>query len=269
MQPDLLVGTTRLLHECKGAPLAILIALLAWRKPAPQTMVQRMTGYNAETVRIGLETLESLGYAQRAGELGWLLSAEARQLPLFGTEALEPAAENPRLAAGDDGNDPAAGDAQGEKHTPFYEGEGGAENPRLGSSSGGCLIVKSINALKPPPPPPTTATAENPRLAAGDDELVELLVARTACPRRRAREAIGAALDAGYFRPFLELQILLWSAFSRERPTIRSPGHFVAAKVQDGEEAPAWVKFESNEDYFRAEDLRRQWAAESAAKRDG
>ena len=187
MQPDLLVGTTRLLHECKGAPLAILIALLAWRKPAPQTMVQRMTGYNAETVRIGLETLESLGYAQRAGELGWLLSAEARQLPLFGTEALEPAAENPRLAAGDDGNDPAAGDAQGEKHTPFYEGEGGAENPRLGSSSGGCLIVKSINALKPPPPPPTTATAENPRLAAGDDELVELLVARTACPRRRAR----------------------------------------------------------------------------------
>ncbi len=88
------IHTSRLLHDCKGAPLAILIALVASRQPVKQVAIEAMTGYNTETVRVGLGTLEAMGYARRAaiqgGPLCWLPVPEAGLLPLFAGPAEDP-----------------------------------------------------------------------------------------------------------------------------------------------------------------------------------
>jgi len=309
MQPDILVDTTRLLHECKGAPLA----LLACGGPAAQGALQRMTGYNAETMRLALGTLEALGYAAPAGKLGWVPTGEARRHPLFrdlrpGPALAPPAAlsagnlraagappppggpvdnqalpvdnpggagaegvDNLAGAIGSPGDNLAGPAAQAVDNPVAREPTGlcpapGADFPRppCSESSGsrdpdlsidtGPLLPPlmpgargfSAPGREPGPPVPQAPPCASRGPADGpespDDELVDILVTRTACPRPRARQAVAAALGEGYFRPWIELQILRWTQYVRERgANIRSPGHFVSSKLAAGEEAPPWI----------------------------
>ncbi len=343
MQPDILVDTTRLLHECKGAPLSVLIALVACGGPAGQQALGRMTGYNAETMRLALGTLEALGYVAPAGKLGWAPTDEARGHPLFreGRPGAARAGPMPASAGGTPWAaaasrrpaDPSAGGAVDNPASPVENpGIAGGESvdnqapagasavdnlahraiprvdnsPAPGSASqapdadfprpscGGSGITRDPDTLidigpLPPPygpgargfsapgSPPAASTPQGPACAsrgpddgqAGpDDELVDILVTRTACPRPRARQAVAAALAEGYFRPWIELQVLRWTQYVGERgANIRSPGHFVSSKLAAGEEAPPWIDLHG-EDAEREALLEARWdrlAAEGEA----
>jgi hypothetical protein len=197
-------------------------------------------------------------------------STEKPDSPEDGT--VDGSAENPRsqadtetdqIGSAENPHSPLAEPKTGSAENPHSQGQNGektggsAENPRSpalrGSGGGSSFNIKLNRSVKPPPPqtPPNQNCADNSRPSAALDaeatRLVEALCTKTACPRHRAEQAIEAAL--GIFLPVaVEAETIRWMAYVRQSgANIRSPGHFVAAKLAAGDEAPDWVELTNAE----------------------
>jgi hypothetical protein len=79
----------RLIHELKGAPLAILITLSLVRQPVTKEWLERTTGYTDKPVSQALAYLTENGLALGT-QTGWQLTESARELPLFHTPQAVP-----------------------------------------------------------------------------------------------------------------------------------------------------------------------------------
>jgi hypothetical protein len=79
----------RLIHELKGAPLAVLITLSLVRQPVTKEWLERTTGYTDKPVSQALAYLTENGLALGT-HAGWQLTESARGLPLFQTPQAEP-----------------------------------------------------------------------------------------------------------------------------------------------------------------------------------
>lgn len=70
-----------LVRALKGAPLSVLFALFLLKQPVTQEFLERTTGYTDKPVSQALAYLQENGLIQKVAR-GWLLTGEARQLPL-------------------------------------------------------------------------------------------------------------------------------------------------------------------------------------------
>ena len=66
------------LYRCKGAPLAIVCAMIGLERPTGLSELVVYTGYTDATVRSGLGRLAAMGLAQRtARDQRWILTPDA------------------------------------------------------------------------------------------------------------------------------------------------------------------------------------------------
>ena len=72
-------SSTILLHSLKGAPMAILFALLLTRKPLMEIELIEITGYSKNTIRKGCRTLQKIELIIRRGRFaGYIVSRETQ-----------------------------------------------------------------------------------------------------------------------------------------------------------------------------------------------
>src|SRR5512139_3800537 len=71
----------RLVRELKGAPISIILVLGFAGQGVTQEWIERATGYTDKPVSQALAYLEEIGLVDHT-RAGWMLTGEARQLPL-------------------------------------------------------------------------------------------------------------------------------------------------------------------------------------------
>ncbi len=231
-----------LLRALKGAPLSVLLAI-RYLGRAGTSDLDAATGYDHEAIARALRALASMGFIVNAGRYhGWQLTSTAVQLPLFTPSQIE------------------EGDASRERGISAVE-RGFSALPLQGEEGVLTQLELSDSELNTSSPSVTERgiSALPAELAADADRLTELLVARLTCRRRRASEAVRAALLRGEAPAYVEMQLITWAnwlAVEANRRGLRAPGMFVAAKLADAEPAPTDASI-SWADMTRYETLRR------------
>lgn len=75
------VFSVEMLRTLKGAPLAVLIALMIAGQPVQNDWLARVTGYTDKPVRQALELLQEYGMVTRYGRCAWQITRTIRQMP--------------------------------------------------------------------------------------------------------------------------------------------------------------------------------------------
>ena len=88
-----------LLRALKGAPLSVLIAIRLFPGPANLLQLSAATGYERTAIAQAVDTLELMGFVERAHYRGWRLSGLAQQLPLWTPSEIGEGDDTPRLAS--------------------------------------------------------------------------------------------------------------------------------------------------------------------------
>ncbi len=88
-----------LLRALKGAPLSVLIAIRLFPGPANLLQLSAATGYERTAIAQAVNSLELMGFVERAHYRGWRLSGLAQQLPLWTPSEIGEGDDAPRIAS--------------------------------------------------------------------------------------------------------------------------------------------------------------------------
>ena len=72
------------IRALKGAPLSVVVLLMAQTQPVSVTYISSMTGYSYKPVEDALLYLQTMGKVSRVGRYGWQIT-QAEQPPLPAT----------------------------------------------------------------------------------------------------------------------------------------------------------------------------------------
>jgi len=223
MQPQRI---STLMHQLKGAPLSVLIVLGYFNRTMGRDELAMMTSYSPPTVGKALGKLSFMGLVQQHTRFsGWMLTSQARQLPLLmGSQEIEaePTTES----------DPwVDGDPRGKR--TFY----------LGSSSlseGVSEVVDVSGKLQ------TTDSSEVKILNLGTDgeaAVAALLATGMPATSRKgngARDAVLAAIAGGWLEAEVLEAVQGWLAYaaSDQGVGVQHRGFFTGSKVRELVPAP-------------------------------